>query len=229
MSALLHKWILDAPRLFIKQYAYAWIFFIALWSIPPNISLVCLFIILAGMFLLRWQHLAWIENIRAKHGGGKFYMDEPPIPWKKSARNIFILVAVTAMVAWFWGARVGISATRFFLIIVGFMLLYRNVTFFGAPTTYIVTNNGVGVYYAPGHLDYRLFIKYNDIAKIERRAFKKDSGWSCLARIKSAEDGLLFTPKGENFTDWIEKMYIAPRDVEAFVGQLPREFTNTLK
>jgi len=222
MKTSLDKFILDAPRLFIKQYAYAWIVFIALWSVPPNISLACLFIILVGMFLLRWQHLAWIQSIREKHGAGKFFVDEPPIPWKKSARNISMLIAIAAAVAYFLNAQIGLSPVQTFLIIVGFTLLYRNAMFFGAPTTYIITDSGIGIYYAPGHLDYRLYIKFNDIARIERYAYKKDSGWSILARTKEINDGLLLTPKGKDFTDWIEKAYIIPTDLDKFLEELPR-------
>lgn len=223
MKTSLNQFILGAPRLFIKQYAYAWIIFIALWAGTLNISLVCLLIILVGMFLLKWQHLAWVDSIRSRYGSGKFYMDEPRVDWKTAARNILILLAAAAAVSWFLNGQAGLTSAQFFLIIVGFTLLYRNRMFFGVPTTYIVTASGVGVYFAPGHLDYRLFIKFNEIASIERCAYKKDSDWSCLSRTAPTNDGLLLVPKSpDGFADRIEKMYIIPQDVDTFFEQLPR-------
>lgn len=54
MRTFLDRFILSIPRLYIKQFPYAWIVFIGLWAWPPSaIIFVFLFIILLGLFLLQ--------------------------------------------------------------------------------------------------------------------------------------------------------------------------------
>jgi hypothetical protein len=106
-------------------------------------------------------------------------------------------------------------------MIVGFFLLYRNSIFFGARTTYVVVDDGLAVYFAPGHLDYRVFIKFNEIRRIERCEYKKDQGWDCFARTKDG-DGLLLLPENpDGFTKRMEKLFISPKDLDGFMLQMP--------
>lgn len=116
----------------------------------------------------------------------------------------------------------GLTVWQFFLIIVGFSLLYRNSLFFGAPTPYVIKASWIGVHFAPGHLDYRLFLKFDEISHIERCAYQKDKGRDCFARIQYAKDGSLFIPKSPNgFTKRTWKLFIIPKDIEKFQEQLP--------
>ena len=48
MKSFLDRFVLGIPRLYIKQFPYAWIFFIALWTWPPNLAFIFLLIILVG-------------------------------------------------------------------------------------------------------------------------------------------------------------------------------------
>jgi hypothetical protein len=152
---------------------------------------------------------------------GKFYVDRPSIPIQRAARNILILLVVAGFVAFFLNRQVGLTVWQFFLMLVGFSLLYRNPLFFGAPTTYVITASGIGIYFAPGNLDYRLFLRFDEISRIERCGYQKDVGWNCFARVPS-KDGLLLIPKNPNgLTKRIWKLFIVPKDIDKFREQLP--------
>jgi len=223
MKTFLDRFILGIPRLYIKQFPYAWIVFIGLWAWPPSeIIFVFLFIILLGLLMVQWHHSAWLSTIQNEYspGGGKFYVDRPPIPIRRAVKNISILLAAAGVVAFFLNRQIGLEPWQMFVIIVGFSLLYRNTMFFGAPTTYVVTASGIAVYFAPTNLDYRLFLKFSEINRIERRGYEKDKGWDCFARVR-ADDGLLLIPKNPNgFTKRLDKLFIVPKDIEKFQGQL---------
>jgi len=221
------RFILSIPRLFIKQFPYAWIVFIALWSGTLNFSIIFLFIILLGLFILRLQSIAWLSHMRREQApeDGKFYVDQPPIPWKKAARNLSILVVVSGVLAYVLQGQFGLSLWQLFFLFVGFSIFYRDGLFFGSPVKYVITASGIGVHYAPGHLDYRLFITFKEISRIERTQFQKDKGWDFFARSKDAQDGLLLIPKDPNgFSKRLEKLFIVPKDIETFLEQLPHGY-----
>jgi len=224
MQPFFDHFILGIPRLFIKQFPYAWIAFVALWSWPPNFSVIFLLIILLGLSMLRWQSAAWLSNLRREYapGDGKFYVDQPPIPWKKAAQNLSSLAAIAGGVAVLLRGQFVLSTWQVFFIIVGFSILYRDSLFFGSPVKYVITASGIGIHFAPGHLDYRLFLKFKEISRIERTRFQKDKGWDLFARTRDAQDGLLLTPKDpDGFSKRLERLFIVPKDIEKFLEQLP--------
>ena len=224
MRPFLDRFILGIPRLFIKQFPYAWFPLVVLWAWALNFSVVFLLIILMGLSILRWQSSAWMSHMRREHapGDGKFYVDRPAIPWGRAARNISILLAGSGLVAFLLKGQFGLNFWQFLFIIVGFTLSYRDAQFFGYPTVYIITASGIGIYFAPGHLDYRLFLKFKEISRIERCAFQKDMGWSYFARSRNVKDGLLFIPKDPNgFSKRMKRLFIVPQDIEKFLEQLP--------
>jgi len=227
MKTSLDRFILGFPVLFLKQYPYAWIAVVVLWTRSPSLAAAFLVVIAAGILALRWQHAAWISQIRQQHAGqdGKFYLDEPPVPWTKTIRNITILIAFSLVAAFVLQGRLGLNFWQFFIMAVGFMIFYRDTDFFGSTSTYIITATGIGIRVVPWHLDYRLFLPFKEISRIERGAYKPNSDTSIFARIREAEDGLLLTPKDpKGFTTRIHKLFIVPRDVDKFVEQLPYGF-----
>lgn len=229
MKTTLDHFILAIPVLFIKQFPYAWIAAIVFWSWPPTFSLVFLAIILLGLLALRWQSRAWISNLRREHAfpDGKFYVDEPPFSPQDSVRKIAILVAGAVVLAWFLSGQLGLTFWQFLLIIVGFTLLYRDTQFFGAPTVYVITDQGVGVHFTPGHIDYRLFLTFREISRLERCTFQKGSNWDAFIRTRETQDGLLLVPKNPNgFTKRLDKLFIAPTDRERFLEQLPHGYAH---
>jgi hypothetical protein len=231
MKTFLDRFILGIPRLYIKQFPYAWIVFIALWTWPP-VALLFIFplIILVGLLMLHWQYSAWLSTMRNEYApnGGKFYIDRPPVPVRRAVRNILILLVAAGIVAFFLNSQIRLAPWQVFVIIVGFSLLYRNYLFFGAPTTYVITASGIVIHFAPGHLDYRPFLKFSEISHVERCGFQKDKGWDCFARVPS-KDGLLILPKNpKGLTKRIEKLFIAPNDIDKFLAQLPYGMTDGL-
>lgn len=225
MPAALDRFILSIPRLFLKQYPYAWFPAIALWTVPPTLSLVFLAVIFLGILSIQWQIAAWISHMRREHAGkdGKFYVDRPAVPWGRAVRNIVLLLAGGGLVASFLKGQFGLAFWQLFLIFVAFTLTYQDFRFFGFPTIYIITASGIAVYFGTGHLDYRLFLAFKEISRIERTRFQKGVNWDFFGRTpEPGVDGLLLIPKDVNgFSKRIEKLFIAPQDIDGFTAQLP--------
>jgi len=231
MKQSLDRFILAIPLLFIKQFPYAWIAVIALWTWPPVISGIFLLIIVIGLLLMRWQSRAWISNLRREHAfkDGKFHIDEPDIPWMDSARKIVILLVGAGLLAWLLNGQFRLNFWQIFLLIVGFTLFYQDARFFGAPTTYVITDQGIGIHFIPGHIDYRLFLSFKEISRIEKSVCQKDKNWDLFARTRDTKDGLLMIPKNPNgFTKRIDKLFIVPKDMERFLKQLPHGYGNKI-
>jgi len=174
--------------------------------------------------LVKWQSSAWIANLRRGHGfmDGKFYVDQPPVPWSISIPKIMILLIGAGLLAWLFNGQLRLNFWQIFLMIVGFTLLYQDSRFFGASTTYIVTDQGIGIRFIPGHIDYRLFLPFKEISRIEKSEYQKDKTWDLFARTRETKAGLLMIPKNpRGFTKRIDKLFIAPEDGEKFLEQLP--------
>lgn len=230
MKPFLDRFILGFPVLFLKQYPYAWIAVVVLWPYSPWLAAVFLAIIAIGILSLRWQHAAWISHLRRQHAGqnGKFYIDEPPIPWRNTLRNIAIAIALSIVVAFILRGQFGLTFWQFFIMATAFNISYRDTRFFGASATYIITATGIGIRLVPSHIDYRLFLPFREISRIERGEYRKSLDTDIFARTQQAQDGLLLIPKDPNgFSKQIDKLFIAPGNVDAFVEQLPYGFGKT--
>ena len=231
MKQFLDRFILGLPVLFLKQYPYAWIVFVALWPRSPSIATVFLAIVVIGILSLRWQAVAWISQMRFEHTSenGKFYVDQPPVRWRMAARKICLLIAGGALVAFLLQGRLGLGFWQFFMIIVGFPIFYQDTRFFGASVIYIITASGIGIRFVPGHLEYRLFLTFREISRIDRmkQKYQASSDTDVFARIHEEMDGLLLTPRDpRGFSKQIQKLFIVPVDQGKFVEQLPYGYGN---
>lgn len=227
MTQALNRFILGFPVLFLKQYPYAWIAVVALWPRSPSIAAAFLVLVVLGLLSLRWQTAAWISQMKFEHaaGGGKFHVDQPPVPWRRALGRIALLVAGGAGLALLLQGRLGLGFWQFLLLIVGFTLFYQDTRFFGAAVTYVITAAGIGIRFVPGHLDYRLFLPYREISRIERRDYRRAADVDLLARTPDVRDGLLMIPKDpKGFTKRIDKIFIVPGDVDRFIKELPYGF-----
>src|SRR6266542_1600640 len=186
MRQFLDHFILSIPVLFIKQFPYAWIAAIALWAWPPVFSGLFLAVIVIGLLMLRWQSSAWLSNLRREHAveDGKFYVDESPFSVGTSARKILFLLIGAGLLAWLLNGQFGLGFWKIFLIILGFTLLYQDTRFFGAPATYVITDEGIGIHFIPGHIDYRLFFNFNEISRIEKGEYPKGDNWDLFVRTR---------------------------------------------
>ena len=227
MRSFLDRFILAFPILFLKQYPYAWIAFVVVWPRSPTVASLFAAIVVIGFLSLRWQSAAWISHMRREHAGesGKFYVDQPPVPWPRAARNIAVLVGWGLLGAFLLRGQLGLSFWQFLFLLVGFTLFYQDTRFFGAAVTYIITASGIAIRFVPGHIDYRLFLSFREIGRIEKSIYQTGRNWDLFARLRDTKEGLLMTPKNPNgFTRRIEKLFIAPNDREKFVEQLPHGF-----
>ena len=218
------RFILKLPRLVIKQYAYAWLSLVLLWNSSMGWALLSLLILIIGILLLRKQSAAWVKFIQEEHaaGEGKFYVDEPAIPWGRAVVNISILFIGSGLIAYFFRGLLGLSPVKLFVLITGFTLIFQDTRYFGAPSIYIITATGIAVYFAPRLTDYRLFLTFKEISKIERTGFESHKDWDIFARTRDAKDGLLFVPKDNNgFSKLLKRLYIVPQDIDKFLEQLP--------
>jgi hypothetical protein len=227
MKAFLDRFILGFPVLFLKQYPYAWIATVVLLPTSPTFAALFLGIVVIGILSLRWQSAAWISEMRRQYAdrGGKFYVDQPPVPWQKAARNIALLIAASALIAFLLKGRLGLTFWQFFLLILGLTLFYRDTLFFGSAATYIITASGIAIRFVPGHIDYRLFLPFREISRIERADYQKRMDTDLFARTRDVSNGLLMIPKDpKGFTKRIDKLFIAPQNIDQFVEQLPYGF-----
>lgn len=227
MKAFLDRFILSLPVLFLKQYPFAWIVFVAFWPRSPLAASLFLLIIVIGFLALRWQSAAWISHMRREHAGknGKFYVDQPPVSWERAARSIAILVGWSIVGAFVLNGQFGLSFWQIFVMLVGFTIFYQDTRFFGAAVIYIITATGIAIRFVPGHMDYQLFLSFREISRIEKSIYQKDKNWEPFTRARDAKEGLLMTPKNPNgFTRRIEKLFIAPQDRERFLAELPHGY-----
>lgn len=224
MKSMLDRFILRFPVLLIKQYPYAWIAVVAFWPRSQWLAAIFLAIIVLALLALRWQNTVWIASIRGQHAGedGRFYLDEPPIDWRNTIQNVVILTAFSIVLSYLLDGQFGLSFWQYLTMSIGFTTFYRDGRFFGPKVTYIVTATGIGIRLVPGQIDYRLFLPFKEISRIERGEYSKRQDTDIFARRQESKDGLLLIPKDpKGFTKQIDKLFIAPRDVDAFVEQLP--------
>lgn len=224
MKSILDRFILRFPVMFLKQYPYAWIGVVVLWPRSPWVVGVLLVLIVIAVLALRWQNAAWISSIRREHAGtdGKFYVDEPPILWSNTVQDVAILTGFSIVLAFLLNGQFELTFWQYLLMSVGFTTFYRDGRFFGPKATYIVTATGIGIRLVPGQIDYRLFLPFKEISRIQRCEYSKRQDTDLFARAREARDGLLLVPKDPHgFSKRIDKLFIVPGDVDAFVKQLP--------
>ena len=230
MKPFLDRFILSFPIFFLKQYPYAWILCVVLAPRAPSFAAFFLAVVLLGIILPRWQSVAWISEIRRQYAGsnGKFYVDQPPISWQRTARNMIFLALGGILIAYLLKGILQLTIGQFLLLGIGLAFSYLDTQFFDSVLTYIVTATGIAIHFVPGPVDYRLFLPFKEISRIERASYKPSLGTDLFARSHDGRNGLLMIPKNpKGFTKQIDKLFIVPKDVDQFVEQLPYGFGKT--
>ena len=197
MKRFLDQFILGIPVLFIKQYPYAWLAFVALWSWPPNLAIVFLAIVLLGVFSLRWREAAWVSTLRREYDPRNLGLrvERLAVPLQHSARNIALLLVISGVVSALFHEQVGLGLWQFFVMLVGFALFYMDTRFFGAVTIHAVTASGIAIYHVTGHLDYRIFLPFKEIRSVRPTVFQPNDQWMVIARTRTPKHGLLIRPR----------------------------------
>lgn len=233
MKASLDKFILSFPVLFLKQYPYAWIAVVVLWSWPPILSSIFLAVMVIGIASLHWRAAAWVADMRRQYApnGQSFLVQRVPIPWSDALRRILLLVAAAGLTSWLASELVGLSFWQFLVMIVGFALTYMDGRFFGPQTIYVVTDTCIAIYYVPGHLDYRIIIRFKEIGKVQKleRIEKIEETWSVCSRLRKPASGVLLHPRNPyGFSKQLQEILLTPTNVDEFLKRIPSTLTNEL-
>ena len=233
MKQFLDRFILSFPTLFLKQYPYAWLAVVTLWQWPPVFSGMFLSVILIGILSIRWRSAAWISDMRRQYAPNNetFYVDRLPIPWRRAAQNLTILLAVSGLVAWLMKGQLDLSGWQWFIMMFGFAVFYMDTRFFGAETIYIITGSGIAIYYIPGHVDYRFFFHFKEIRQVQRVSGVKTipSSWTVCSRLRNVPSGVLLTPRSpDGFSKRLQEIFLTPTHVDEFLQHIPSTLVNDL-
>lgn len=226
----LENFVLAVPYLFLKKIPYAWLALVFLWVWPPVlITWVLIGIILLGLLMMDWQRRAWEARLVREHHQGpeKPYIDRPKMPLATQVRNLSLLALGSGLAAWFLQGQLTFSFWQWFFLLAGFMLLYMDHRLLGATTVYILTDQGIGFRFAPGHIDYRPFFSYGEIWRAQhiRVPEKRPFRWSVITPTRNPEEGVLLTPRNrDGFTRQIKgEILLAPSDIDAFLAHVPSQ------
>ena len=223
---VLESFILGVPYLFLKKIPYAWVGVVFFWGWPPVISGILLAIVLVGLLMMLWQARAWESRIIRENseGAAKAFIDRPHVARRFQLRNLALLLVGSGLVGWVLNGKIGISGLQWFLLLAGFMLLYKDALLFGAGATYIITDQGIGIRLVPGHVDYRLFFKFHEIWQAVRMKVPEriPLRWDVLTPLKNPKEGVLLkSAQREGFSKTIQsELLVVPTDREKFLEEL---------
>jgi hypothetical protein len=226
----LENLILGIPYLFLKKIPYAWLAVIFFWIWPPVLfSWILIAIIIIGLLMMDWQRRAWEAKLIREHHAGpeKPFIDRPKMPLNIQVRNLVLLALGSGLVAWIFQGQFELSFWQWFFMLAGFMLLYMDHRLLGATTVYILTDQGIGIRFAPGHIDYRMFFSYREIWRAQRIQVpeKKPVRWSQMTPTREPNEGVLLTPRNrDGFTRRIKsEVLLAPSDIDGFLKHIPAQ------
>jgi hypothetical protein len=223
---MLEAFILGVPTAFLKKIQYAWLGVVFFWSWPPIFSGILLGIVVAGLLMMAWQQLAWEARIKREYhsAGTSLYVDHPHAARTFQIRNLVLVLVGSGLLGWLLNGQVGITGLQWSVLFSGFMLLYKDTVLFGAAVTYLITDQGIGIRYVPGQVDYRLFFKFSEIWQVMRMEVPErfPPRWDVLTPQRHPKVGvLLFATRREGFSKQIKsEVLLAPTDMGQFLEAL---------
>lgn len=226
----LENFVLEVPYLFLKKIPYAWLAVIFFWVWPPVLfTWILIAIIMIGLLMMDWQRRAWEARIIRKHHTGPEppYIDRPKMPLNTQVRNLVLLALGSGLIAWIFKGRFELDFWQWFFLFAGFTLLYMDHRLLGATTVYILTDQGLGIRFAPGHIDYRLFFTYGEVYRAQPIDVPEQVPvrWAIVSPTRNPDEGVLLTPrKRDGFSRQIKsEVLLAPSDQDAFLEHFPSE------
>jgi hypothetical protein len=229
------RFILEIPYLFLKKIPYAWLAAVFFWSWPPVLSAIILAIVLLGLGMMAWQNRAWENKICHEFHSGETrpLIDHPHAARIFQIRNLGLVLTGSGLAGWLLNGRFDLSGLQWGLLLAGCMLLYKDALLFGPAITYIITDQGIGIRYVPGHVDYRLFFKFHEIWRVEGTKVPKrvPRGWDMLTPQRHPQEGvLLYAARREGFSKQIRsEVLLNPTDMDGFLKELVRHVPGIMK
>ena len=138
--------------------------------------------------------------------------------------NSLLLLVLSGVIGWLLNGHFGLNGVQWGLFALGFTALYRKGLFFGMRVTYVFTDQGLGIRYVPGQLDYRLFIRFNEIWSVRKIGPKEKIrvNWTVVAPIRKKGPGLLLTAKNINgFSTQMGNIVLTSDDLENLLQKFP--------
>jgi hypothetical protein len=218
----LERLIMRFPVDTLRKVEYAWFGIVVFFVRPPIVSGILAICLLLSLIILKAQRHIWEANVRhrCQDKGVEPYIDRPRAPFVYQGTNLLLLLLVGFVLAYLFGGTIGLSGVQWFLIVVGFSILKLDWKLFGAPTVYIVTDQGIGL----GHGDVKLFVHFDEIAQVVlvQDAVSRAERWNFFTPTRSVCDGALLVPENRTgFTRFIERIFLAPTNQEQFLKVIP--------
>jgi hypothetical protein len=178
-----------------------------------------------GLVMMALQQTFWERRIAREHQKtGRPHRDRPRAPLGYRLRNLALVIAGSAVLGVLLNGRLNLSGWQWFLLAAGLTVLYQDALIFGASAVYLVTERGLAARFIPGHVDYRLFFKYDEIRQATRVAAgdKLPADTFVLSPTKKPASGVLLTPRRvSGFSKQIGAVLLTPTDSQAFLERLP--------
>jgi hypothetical protein len=218
--------LLNTPYRFLRHTPYAWVALIMFWIWPPDwLTLTFAGLIVLGLVLMVLQRRFWEQRVQREYQKqGEPYRSHPRMPVMKQLRNLALVLAGSALLAFLLGGRLGINGVQWFLLIAGLVILWADARLFGASTIYLVTPRGIAVQYAPGQRSYRWFFHYAEINYIARihEGEKLPPRTEALGPVPGQKEGVLLVAKRmDGFSSELGAVLLTPEDPEEFLKQIP--------
>jgi len=221
---LLESILLEIPYLFLKKIPYAWVAVVALYSWPPTLSAIFLSIIVLGLLMMKGQDWAWIRRTRREFArdAASVYVTRVYAPASYRTRNLLLVLIISAALGFFFKGQFGFSALQWMLLLSGIMILYKDALLFGAGLTVILTDMGLSLRYVPGHIDYRILIRFNEIRAVKPSKFFHNEDLSVLSPLRKPQHGLLITPRNRaGFSKTLGNIFLVVKNETDFISRLP--------
>ena len=221
-----NNFILETPYLFLMKSPYLWLLAVVFYTWPPVVSAVITGIILVGLLAMNMQNSAWIEKVSRDFASDprSIYIETLRPPAAYVVRNSLLLLALSAAIAWLLNGRLGLNMWQWGLFACGFTGLYRKGLFFGMRVTYIFTDQGLGIRYVPGQLDYRLFIRFNEIWSVRKIGPQEKIriSWTVVAPTRRKGPGLLLTAKNiKGFSTQMGHVVLTSDNLDNLIEKFP--------
>jgi hypothetical protein len=216
------NFILHLPSGTLLKVSYAWFGVVVFYPWAMLLSSLLAGLLILSLLLLSGQKYIWARNVLRKqiNQDQKPYVDQSRAPIIIQLRNLALALVVSGLVAYFLGGSLGLSDAQWFLIFIGFFLLQLDLKLFGAPSVYIIIDQGIAI----GCADLKLFLDFGEIRQAEyiQDVKARPERWSVLAPVQSSREGVLLLPvRQEGFTRLIDQIFLVPKEPQQFLAHLP--------